>query len=947
MFKNKQKVFGKIGNFFSYKATITVLSLVVLFLLFSPAAKALQTGLEYGTAAGLGTQDLRVTVMKIVRIFLGFIGIIAIIINLYAGYLWMSSGGNAEQLEKAKKTLRNALIGLVIIFSAFMIVSFIIGSLEKATGLGNIPGGGPPGACENCSQLGNGILQSVYPVPWATNVPRNTEIMVTFKVAMDATTIVKSCVTLPCSGDLVSNNVQIYPNDSGAGAKLTDTQVLAATNDGKTFVFYPKDYLGNSVTNTWYAVKLTSDIKKDNGQVAFTGGFGDYYLWRFEIGTFLDLDPVELNNVFPQPDDEGDTYSVSAAVPATGSVYLNTLPQIDVAAATSNIVGTPTSPNLVINGTYNCTNDALICVTVSGSNVTVSPKNVGAADCSAPSITVTGLNSAAPISGGAANIGCGLNLSFASAPVEGNHWSFSAVSAKTADTLRVDSRLYSFVSTNPTGDQIARAASTALQAQVIAAKINDDHLGVTAFAAGSKIDLTATIAGQTGNGIPLQSLGGWATITAMGGGANADLTPATNQQPDKPRNAVITLDFSEAIDPLQLSPTTIQIQYDSDPGAGETWTNVTGSYLVSNQYQTVEFLSDNACVDALGNPVINSCGDRIYCLPVNDPTPYEATHYRAIVKAATLKNCASAADCSDSNFKVCATAGAGTVCQGDFDGIPAFYPVAQQPNPAGLTDAANNSFNGNRNSYFINGIVFGRAEGPQPQSGQPPYSLNDQADNTGDDLIWQFYVNKNINLAPPILQAIGPPIADTNTSLVDPITGEFNELMQSSTLKPGSNYRDGQCFCNVDSDCSSTNSETCDTTYHKCVSENQKYCEQDKECATNICVNKKYLSLIDQTASPAGWWVTKIGLDTVSPHDNYADQTQANLNHTKLIEVTNYGSEFGSGVKDIYQNCYLPSNGPGFPPQPSCAATAVKPYCCNGTALSKTSWEASDCFTGY
>lgn len=946
MFKNKQKVFGKIGNFFSYKATRFILSLVVLFLVFSPAALALQTGLEYGTASGLGTQDLRVTVMKIVRIFLGFVGIIAIIINLYAGYLWMSSAGNAEQIEKAKKTLRNAIIGLVIIFAAFMIVSFIISALEGALGLGTNPGGGPPAACENCSQLGNGIIQSVYPVPWAKDVPRNTEIMVTFKVAMDPSTIIKSCSTLPCSGELVSNNVQIYPNDEGVAAKLNDAEVLASSNDGKTFVFYPNEYLGNSVSNTWYAVKLTHDIKKDNGQPAFAGNFGDYYLWRFEIGTFLDLDPAEINSVFPQPDNQADTYVLGAAVAANGSVAINALPQIDVAAATSDINGTTGAPNLTINGTYNCTVDTTICVTVGGGNVTVSPKAPGSTNCSDPAITVTGLNSSAPIAGGAANIGCGLNLAFDAAPVDGNQWNFLAIANKTADTLLVDSRIYSFVSANPTGNQIARTGSPALQAQAIASRINSDNLGVTAAVSGSQINLTAVIAGKAGDGIPVQSSGAWAVVNPMSGGADVELKPTTKGQSDKARNAVITLDFNEAIDPIQVGPSTIQIQYDSDPGAGETWTNVSGSYLISNQYQTVEFLSDNACVDGAGNPVINSCGDRIYCLPINDPTPYEATHYRVIVKAAMLKNCASAADCTDSNFKVCATTGSGSVCQGTFDGITAFYPGAQLPNPGGLTDAARNSFNGNSNSYFISGIVFGRAEGPQAQSTQPAYSLNDKAENTGDDLIWQFYINKNINLAPPVLQAIGPQIAASNASVSDPVTGEFNELMQSSTLKPGSNYRDGQCFCNVNTDCNTANKETCDTTYHKCVSENQNYCEQDSECVTNICVNKKYISLIDQTASPAGWWVTKTGKDT-PPKDGYYDLTQANLNHTRLTEVTNYGSEFGSGVKDIYQNCYLPSNGPGFPPQPSCAASAAKPYCCNGTALSKSGWEASTCFTGY
>ena len=90
------------------------LALVVLFLTLAPPVLAIETGLGFGTITGLGTQDIRITIMKIVRIILGFVGVIAISIIIYAGYIWMTSAGNSERIEKAKKILIGAPVGAKI-----------------------------------------------------------------------------------------------------------------------------------------------------------------------------------------------------------------------------------------------------------------------------------------------------------------------------------------------------------------------------------------------------------------------------------------------------------------------------------------------------------------------------------------------------------------------------------------------------------------------------------------------------------------------------------------------------------------------------------------------------------------------------------------------------------------------------------------------------------------
>jgi hypothetical protein len=71
-------------------------------------------------------QDIRITAMKIVNVALQFLAVIFLVLILISGYQWMTSGGNEEQVVKAKKNLSNAVIGLVIILISWSIAYFIL-----------------------------------------------------------------------------------------------------------------------------------------------------------------------------------------------------------------------------------------------------------------------------------------------------------------------------------------------------------------------------------------------------------------------------------------------------------------------------------------------------------------------------------------------------------------------------------------------------------------------------------------------------------------------------------------------------------------------------------------------------------------------------------------------------------------------------------------------------
>ena len=56
---------------------------------------------------------------------LGLTGIILLVIIIYAGFLWMTAQGNEEQVTKAKNILKNAVIGMVLVFASYAIAWFV------------------------------------------------------------------------------------------------------------------------------------------------------------------------------------------------------------------------------------------------------------------------------------------------------------------------------------------------------------------------------------------------------------------------------------------------------------------------------------------------------------------------------------------------------------------------------------------------------------------------------------------------------------------------------------------------------------------------------------------------------------------------------------------------------------------------------------------------------
>ena len=945
------------------KIFITIAFLILISIPIVGFAQV-NVGENYAANIGLGAKNPREIAAKVVNISLGFLSIVAVFIILYGGYLWMTSQGEQDKVEKAKKVLTSAVIGLIIILSAWAIAWFIISRMLQATKLG--PPTNPKPSQGYISALGAGIIQSVYPEPDQRNVPRNTFIAVTFKREINPNTICNTTIengTAKCNGGLIkAKNIRVFINNMGDqcnGSPLNCdnniTQIKAFSNDNKTFVFKPIKYLGSPSEKIWYSVKLMDNIKlKDGANIDL--GIDGYYQWKFEVSTFLDLTPPKVKSVFPYPDNKQDQEKlVSNAVAATGAIEVINQPNYYKAAIVGNAVPQGDSESATVSGKYSCLSDGTITVTI----------NNGSASSTSNSEQINiGLIDDPNLEDGVVSIGCGLSLTTDGDFTQGNQWKIEVTAEVQPTTLSINDKTYTFVKGNVKDNEIEVGSDKNSTAKNISNKINQNLSSLlSAKSTDNKVNLIAKVLGKAGNRISLTTNNtDKLKITNMANGSDKVSVINVKDQPDQPINSIVQINFTEAINPVAISGKTSEIAnslrivnnlktnnndcvqdtecasgscvdgkcsngIDTLKSNGENCASnreclsfncndkgkcvgnyLSGEFKISNQYKTTEFFSNNNCS-------VNACGDKIYCLP-----PF--SNLKVIIKAANLKTCNNNSDCTDGSYPNCLKSGNINVCQSK-ENIN--YPSSDMTNiSSGVMDMAANSLDGNKDN---------NAQGPKSQSGKPAYNENEifadcasgenigkscnndnattvcgntskcqypdgnQAEallvreselqkNEGDDYQWSFWISDKVDVSSPIIKEISPDIGASGVSTTDPVIIKFSKLMSSSTLKPGVGYGE--------------------------------YYKDGKE--------KEFLIFINNTTEPLGYWVYKEDLDE-APLDGFKDRTRVIIKHSPLIEAK-YNFLVGSGVEDIYQNCYNPANGPG------CSNLSNGISCCNGNAKS-------------
>ncbi|MCF7794771.1 pilin [Patescibacteria group bacterium] len=874
-----------------FKFFIFIFGLAVLgFVFFASPVSALDTGVNaVNNSIELSQEDPRTVVGRIINIAILFLGVIAVGIIIIAGFKWMMAGGDEEKINSAKKLLKNGVIGLVIVLSSWGIATFILNRLLGATDNGGINMGTDDG---NSGIIGSGAIgscsvQSVYPEPSQKDVARNTAILIEFKEELNLETF---CLDTNGDGDYCNSgdkinpeNIHIYEQNNGDACDDGDcnnniTDVYATVSDnGLSFALAPANHLGSSDSKTWHTVYLSNAIEKaDQGNI-FDNCSTDYLEWSFEVGTFLDLTPPQVTSVFPAPDNGKDSVSSTSYQAATGSITvlgeLDTYTSASVDSVVKNDEGEGANwdeASAEISEDYHQQIEIFtVQVTNGGSQAALydNNSNLVAQGVFNNNEVVFDNYFTLTVSGDTYS--------------DGSSWLVNVTPEVLADSLTVGSQTY-VVSEDEGANKIELSSDVNEQAQNIYITLSG-HPNVEASHDGDTINLEAKVQGEEGNNIILNSSATNLDITSMSGGVTGQEIQNTDDKKDQPRNSIIQINFNEAINPATISGSASNISNflriinfkngasnsgntcvdDSDCLSYNCNENICegdyldGNFVVSNQFKTVEFISNNECG-------VNGCGETIYCLP-------GSSNLAVVLVASDLKSCASDNDCvSHSPFNNCEDTGLDdNVCQDD-EGSN--YPASDPGDGlTGILDAALNSLDGNSD---------GVADGPLSF-----YYENIETSEGKDNYMWSFYINDNIEISAPKINTISPELDDEGVNLDDPVVVEFDKLMSSTSLKSGS-------------------------TIIK---------QGDKEYEHQL------INLRGSSPYGLGYWINTENTD-IAPLDGQADVTSAIIKHSLFSDALTHIAEVGSGVRDIYQNCYKPSSGP------DCVASDLNPSCCSGVA---------------
>jgi len=120
----------KIYNIISLPIIIVIFLIIPCFVISAQGPlKDLQ---EVGQSGGYAEADvfsLSQFIGTVISTILSLLGVLFISLMIYGGFKWMKASGREEDVKVAQDTIRRAIIGLIIITSAYAIMSYVMASL--------------------------------------------------------------------------------------------------------------------------------------------------------------------------------------------------------------------------------------------------------------------------------------------------------------------------------------------------------------------------------------------------------------------------------------------------------------------------------------------------------------------------------------------------------------------------------------------------------------------------------------------------------------------------------------------------------------------------------------------------------------------------------------------------------------------------------------------------
>lgn len=147
------------------------ISIALIFITALPSF-ANATGLDsmktnlrsFGGSLGYNSSetDLIGKIGGVINIVLGILGVVAVAYIIYAGFKWVTAAGNEDHVKEAKSTIKNAIIGIAIVFLSYVIINFVVDQLSTMPGDGTA-GEGPVSGPKACVYEFNGCQDLCIP----------------------------------------------------------------------------------------------------------------------------------------------------------------------------------------------------------------------------------------------------------------------------------------------------------------------------------------------------------------------------------------------------------------------------------------------------------------------------------------------------------------------------------------------------------------------------------------------------------------------------------------------------------------------------------------------------------------------------------------------------------------------------------------------------------------
>ncbi len=108
---------------------IFLLSLFVLSLIFVVRTKAAIVPDNNKESGSYTLNDIVRTGVNVADWILGIVGSLTLLMFIYGGFMLLISAGNAESVAQGKKIILGSVMGLIIVFSSYLIIQFFTQSM--------------------------------------------------------------------------------------------------------------------------------------------------------------------------------------------------------------------------------------------------------------------------------------------------------------------------------------------------------------------------------------------------------------------------------------------------------------------------------------------------------------------------------------------------------------------------------------------------------------------------------------------------------------------------------------------------------------------------------------------------------------------------------------------------------------------------------------------------